>query len=132
MPTILVRYLRPKVFSICREAVGFQNHVEACFFQLAEKSREERLAFVQTMQKAAPYFLLVDWQMAERNLCLPFCFARNRLLLLQEAQKNKHYKAYMADGALEDVLYSLRDAVTVVRRESLLCGTVGMALGKWL
>lgn len=132
MPAALERYLRPKVFSVCRETLGFQNQVGSCFFQLAQKSQAERLAMVQALQAKAPYFLFVDWQMAERNICVPFCLARNTLFLLKEPPHNKHYKSYLSDGALENVLYSLRDSVTVLRRESLLCGTVGMALGKWL
>ncbi len=132
MPAALERYLRPRVFGLCRETLGFQNQVGSYFFQLAQKPQAERLVMVEALRDKAPYFLLVDWQMAERNICVPFCLARNTLFLLQEPPKNRHYKAYLADGALEQVLYSLRDSATVLRRESLLCGTVGMAIGKWV
>lgn len=93
------------------------------FLGLSGETKERRRTLLEAARRAAPFLLLADWRLPERNLDVPAA-GLARCLARTDA-------AYFADGALEGLLHALRNEGSVAARDSGLGGSLGMALLAW-
>ena len=97
-------------------------------FPLSQLALGELAAQLEAMHKAAPFALLADFKVAERNIELPASLLLRGVMGLGTGTKGC-FKEY---GGLEGLLYSERKRFAVRERYSLLGGALACLLSECL
>ena len=96
----------------------------AVFWKAFSGNNEDKQQYMLAKaRQLAPVLLLVDWRLAERNLDIPAC-ALGRLW-------SGGHRDYFARGALEGIVYSLRNDTYLMGESTGLAGSLGMVLLAW-
>ena len=97
-------------------------------FGLSLLSREDLASLLEAMHCAAPYALLADFKVAERNIEAPACLLMGGIRSLSPA-KTGCFKSY---GGLEGLLYAESARFEPLERYSLLGGSLSCVLVRCL
>ena len=93
-------------------------------FPLSQLTSGKFLARLEAMHKAAPFVLLADFKVAERNIELPASLLLRGIMGF-EASSTSCFKEY---GGLEGLLYAEHKRFTVRQRHCLLGGALACIL----
>ena len=97
-------------------------------FPLSQLNSSTFLAQLETMHKAAPFVLLADFKVAERNIELPASLLMRGIMGIRTSSQGC-FKKY---GGLEGLLYAERKRFAVRERHSLMGGALSCILAECL
>ena len=119
--------------SVSRWTGPESHHAEALplavsCFPLSKLDSSTLSVQLEAMHKAAPFILLADFKVAERNIELPASLLM-RGVMGMGASSQGCFKEY---GGLEGLLYAERKHFAVRERHSLLGGALACIFAEWL
>ena len=97
-------------------------------FPLSQLASGELSAQIEAMHKAAPFILLADFKVAERNIELPASLLMRGVMGMGTGAKG----CFKEFGGLEGLLYAERKRFVVRERHSLLGGSLACILAECL
>ena len=97
-------------------------------FPLSQLASDELSAQLEAMHKAAPFILLADFKVAERNIELPASLLMRGVMGMRAGAKG----CFKKHGGLEGLLYAERKRFAVCERHSLLGGSLTCILAESL
>ena len=97
-------------------------------FPLSQLASGELSVQLEAMHKAAPFILLADFKVAERNIELPASLLMRGVMGMGAGAKG----CFKKHGGLEGLLYAERKRFAVCERHSLLGGSLACILAESL